>query len=468
MTGALRSTARNPVAIALMGLLILVFLILGVGGGSRFPDLLAGSHGDAVVAAGSHAMNPRDFRRIFEQEQQRFEQQAGQPVPTEILIKNGFDAQLLTAIAGDEAESEMLKRAGISPAPEVVAGEIKKLPFAFNRVTGKFDEAQFAQFLAQQGLTPREAQEEIADELAQRHFDLALQAGYRLPSTYAALEALVALENRDVSYFLLDPRSAPAPPAPTDAQLLAFMNEHAAQLRLPESRLFSLVRFSAAALAPTIKIDPADVAKEFAARKDTLSVPERRSLVQIPVRSAAQATEAQTRLGRGDAPAAIAKSFGVEPVSYEATAQSAIADRKIAAAAFTMTAGQVSAPVQGDLGVSVLKLIKVFPSAPATLETAKAQLETDLRTRAARDAAFKASQTFDDARQGGASLADSARKAGAAVVTMGPVTKDGQDVDGKPVAGLSPKILKSVYSHAQGQDSDLEDGGEGEYFAIHV
>ena len=53
MTGALRSTARNPVAVALMGVLILVFLILGVGGGSRFPDLLAGTRGDAVAAAGS-------------------------------------------------------------------------------------------------------------------------------------------------------------------------------------------------------------------------------------------------------------------------------------------------------------------------------------------------------------------------------------------------------------------------------
>ena len=46
MTGALRSTARNPVAIALMGLLILVFLVLGVGGNGRFPDLFRVARAD--------------------------------------------------------------------------------------------------------------------------------------------------------------------------------------------------------------------------------------------------------------------------------------------------------------------------------------------------------------------------------------------------------------------------------------
>ncbi len=468
MTGALRSTARNPVAVGLMGILILVFLILGVGGGSRFPDLLAGTRGDAVAAAGAHAMSPRDFQKVFEQEQQRFEQQAGQSVPVDVLVKNGFDAQLLEAIAGDEAESEMLTRAGIRPPAEVVADEIKKLPFAFNRVTGKFDPAQYQRFLAEQGMTPAQAQSEIADEMAQRHFDAALQAGWRLPASYAALEALVALENRDITYFVLGPRAVPTPPPPTDAQLMAFMNEHAAQLRTPETRVISLVRFSAKALEPGVKVDPADVEKAFAERKDKLSSPERRGIVQIPVRTAAQAAEAQARLTRGEPPAAIAKAFGVEPVIYASAAQSDIADRRIAAAAFDLREGQVSGPIQGDLGAAVIKVTKVTPPAPATLESARPALETELRAKAARDQAFKTSEAYDEARQGGASMADAAKKAGATIITLGPITKDGLGGDGKPVAGLDPKIVKSAFSHAANEDSDLEDAGQGEYFALHV
>ncbi|MEO8927158.1 MAG: peptidyl-prolyl cis-trans isomerase [Caulobacteraceae bacterium] len=468
MTGVLRSTARNPVAIALMGLLVLVFLILGVGGGGRFPDLFAAAGADSVVTAGSHSMNSRDFRKVFDQEKQRFEQQAQRAVPMEVLVQNGFDQQLLNAIAQDEALAEMLSRAGIVPAPALIGEEIKKLPFAFDKVTGKFSEQQFTQFLAQQGLTPRQAEAEIGDELAQRHFTTAVEAGFRAPRIYAAMNAVTGLELRDVSYFTLGAGAVPQPPAPTDAQLQAFMQEHAAQLMRPEMRVITLVRFSAKAMESGVVVDQAAVAKEFAFRKDTLTTPERRSLVQIPVKTAAQAALAAARLAKGEDPAAIAKSFGVEPVSYVDAPQSAIADAKVATAAFALTQGQVSGPIQGALGMAVLKVSKITPGAATTLEAAKPKIEADLRAKAAQKQAYDLSQKFDDARQAGSSVADAARKVGAVALTLGPVTADGLDTDAKPNTLLAPAILKSAFAHAAGEDGDLEDAGPGEYFALHV
>src|ERR1019366_8963640 len=103
MTGTLRSTARNPVAIALMGMLILVFLILGVGGGGRFPDAFRANRTDAVVEAGSHAVTTTDFKRIFDEQRQRLEAQNKQPISNELLVQNGFDQQLLDEIAADQA-----------------------------------------------------------------------------------------------------------------------------------------------------------------------------------------------------------------------------------------------------------------------------------------------------------------------------------------------------------------------------
>ncbi|MGI8840118.1 MAG: peptidyl-prolyl cis-trans isomerase [Caulobacteraceae bacterium] len=468
MTGSLRSTARSPVAIALMGLLMLVFLILGVGGGGRFPDLLARAGADSVVTAGAHSVSSGDFKRIFDQQKQRFDQQAGQAVPVELLVQNGFDQQLLNAIALDEATAEMLTRAGIAPAPALIDEEIKKFPFAFDKVTGKFNEQQFTRYLADQGLTPRQAEAEIGDELAERHFTAAVEAGFQAPRAYAALNAVTGLEMRDISYFTLGTGAVPKPAAPTDADLLAFMKEHAAELMRPEMRVITVVRFSAKAMAPGVTVDPAAVQKEFAFRKDTLSTPERRSVVQIPVKSAAEAAQAAARLARGDDPGAVAKAFGAEPIRYVDAAQSAIADPKMAAAAFALPQGQVSGPVQGELGLAVLKVSKITPAAAATLETARPAIEADLRLKAAQNQAYELSQKFDDARQGGANVADAARKAGVTPVTVGPVTAGGLGADGKPNTLLTPQILKSAFSHAAGEDTDLEDAGSGEYFALHV
>ncbi|MEO8811934.1 MAG: SurA N-terminal domain-containing protein [Caulobacteraceae bacterium] len=468
MTGSLRSTARNPVAIALMGVLILVFLVLGVGGTGKFPDLFHPSRADAVVVAGSHAMSARDFRRIFEQEKTRFEKQAGQTYSAEFLVQNGFDRQLLDAIGLDEAFTEMLSRAGVRPGPSLVDAEIRKLPFAFDRVTGKFSEQQFTQALAAQGLTPREAEQEITDELAQRHFTYAIAAGFAVPRAYAALNAVTGLESRDVSWFILDPRSVPRPAPPTDAQLIAFMKANAAQLTRPEMRAITLVRFSAKAFEPTVTVAPADIAKEFAFRKDSLSTPERRTVVQIPVKTAAEGATVASGLAKGEDPQALARSLGTEAITYADQPRTALPDGKLAAAAFALAPGQTKGPVQGDLGMAVLEVIKVTPGVEATLENSSAKIEADLRAKAAADKAYDLSQKFDDARQAGSSVADAARKVGVVPVTVGPLTADGRDAQGKPDPAASDKIVKSAFAHAAGEETDIEDTGAGEYFALRV
>ena len=468
MTGTLRSTARNPIAIALMGLLILVFLILGVGGGGRFPDAFRGARADGVVTAGGHVTTANDFRRIFDQQKQHYEEQTKQTYTNEFLVQNGFDQQLLNQIALDDAQAEMLARAGVDPDATLIDAQIRQIPVAFDRVTGKFSEQQFTQFLASQGLTPREVQADFTDELAERHFISALAASYKVPRAYAALTAIAAMQNRDVSYFILDPRAVVQPTAPTDAQLLAFETAHAAQLTRPEMRIVTLVRFSAAALAPTVTVTAADIQKEFDLRKNSLSTPETRTIIQIPVKTSAQGAEAAGRLAKGEDPGAIAKAFGAEPVIYENKPSTAIPDGKLAVAAFALKEGQVSGPVQGDLGLAALKVVKITPATTATLDSAKVKIEADLRAKAAKNKAYELSQKFDDARQAGASIADAAQKAGVATVTPGPFTAEGLDGLGKAVPLIDGKIAKSAFAMRAGEDSDIQDAGPGEYYALRV
>ncbi len=451
-----------------MGLLILVFLILGVGGGGRFPDAFRGARADSVVTAGGHVVSATDYRRIFDQQKQHFEEQTKQQVSNEALVQNGLDLQLLNQIGDDQALAEMLSRAGVVPDASLVDAQIRQIPVAFDRVTGKFSERQFSQFLASQGLTPRQVQNLLSDELADREFTLAVAAGFKTPRAFAALSAIQALQNRDVSYFVLDQRAVVQPPPPTDAQLTAFMRAHAAQLTRPEMRIITLARFSAAALAPTVTISNADIQKEFDFRKDTLSSPETRSVIQIPVRTAAEGAQAARRLGQGEDPGAIARSFGAEPVIYTDKPRSAIADGKLAAAAFALAAGQVSGPVQGDLGLAALKVTKVTPGKTATLDSARAKIEGDLRTKAAQAKAYELSQKFDDARQAGSGVADSAQKTGVAAISVGPITSTGAGVDGKPNPLITDKIAKSAFALRPGEDSDVQDAGTGEYFAVKV
>ena len=109
------------------------------------------------------------------------------------------------------------------------------------------------------------------------------------------------------------------------------------------------------------------------------------------------------------------------------------------------------------------------PGAPATLATATPQIEAELRQKAAAQKAYDESKAFDDARESGAGVADAARKAGVAVITLGPVTAKGLDEAGKPNPLLSDRVLKAAFAAPAGQEGDLnDDTGAGEYFALKV
>jgi peptidyl-prolyl cis-trans isomerase D len=462
MLTAIRAFAKTWVAAVLIGLLVVSFAVFGIR------DVFRGKTvGDWVIKAGDRSVSAADYKREFDNYKTRLEQQAGQPISMDLAVQNGLDRQVLQGLAGREAFSELLRKTGIEPSDKLIAAELGKIPAFFDRVSGRFDKTTYTQKLAENGLTPARFDQVMRDQIAQEQWARATANGLQVPRAYSALAAIYALEGRDIAYFRVGPASVPQPPPPTDAQLASFMTENAAQLMRPEFRILSVVRFSPDAVGANLPVDEAAVKKRYDFRKDTLSSPETRTVVQIPARSAPAAQQIGAALAAGKDPNAVAKAAGVDAITYADKPQSAIADRKVAKAAFAMKAGDVSA-VQGDLGVAIVQVVSVKPGHAVSFEEARPQLEAELRHDAAAEKVYALTQTYDDAHQGGATLAEAAQKAGVPVMTIGPVTKSGQDQQARPVPGLSPKLLETAFSTPAGGESEVEDAGGGDYFAVRV
>jgi peptidyl-prolyl cis-trans isomerase D len=461
MMSAIRSFAKSWVAAVLIGLLIVSFAVFGIN------DVFQGNAGDQVIKAGSRVVTSLDFRREYDTYRKRLEQQAGQPVTPEMASANGIDRQVLNGLATREAFAEMLSKMGLRPSDKLLVAEIQKIPAFFDPISGRFDRRTFEQRLGENGLTPEDFDRILRDEMAAQHWGSGVGEGLRAPRAYGALAAIYGLESRDVSVFSVTPASVPAVAPPTDAQLTQFMQQNAAQLTRPEMRVLTIVRFSPQAVASTGPVDQAELQKLYNFRRDTLSQPETRTVVQIPAKDAAAAQQIQARLARGEAPAAVAKAVGVDAITYENKPRTAIADRRVAATAFGMQAGQV-AQAQGELGLAVVKVLSITPGRAVTLEEARPMLEAELRKTAAAQKVYDQTQAYDDAHQGGADLAASAQKAGVPVMTVGPVVQQGVDAQGRPVPGLTPAILETAFSLPAGGESDLVDAGGGESFAVRV
>jgi len=461
MLSAFRAFAKSWVAAILIGLLVVSFAVFGI------TDVFQGRIGDVVIKAGSRTIGSNDYRREFDSYKSRLEQQAQQPVSLDMAVANKVDKQVLEGLAVREAFAETLHRAGIQPSDKLLADQLTKIPAFFDRVSGRFDKATYAAKLAENGLTPARFDQVMRDQLAQTHWQTGVLNGLRVPRAYGALGAIYALEAYDLAWFRLDQRNVPPPPPPTDAQLTAFMQENAAQLTRPEFRVLTVVRFSPAAVSANIPVDEAELKKRYEFRKDTISSPETRTIVQIPARNAGAAQQIGQRLTAGQSPTVVAKAAGVDAIIYEDKPQTAIADRKIAQAAFSMKPGEI-APVRGDLGMSIVQVTAVKPGHSVTFEEARPQLEAELRKDAASEKVYALTQAYDDAHQGGASLTEAAAKAGVPAFTIGPVTKSGQDLQARPVEGLDPKLMETAFNLPVGGESQVEDLGDGEYYAVRV
>jgi peptidyl-prolyl cis-trans isomerase D len=463
MLSAIRAFAKSKAAMVLFGLLIVSFAVFGIGN----RDMLRPRISNAVITAGSRSIGPAEYKRAFDGFKAQVEQQVGQPITPEMAAANGLDRRVVEGLATREAYADLLNKIGIHPSDTLIISEIQKIPAFFDQVSGRFDKISYQRRLQENNLTPATFEQTVRDQITDQHATTGLIVGMRAPRAYAAMAAIYTLESRDIAYFAVEPTTVPQPAAPTDEQLAQLMKENAAQLTRPEFRTLTVVHFSPAEVAANTPVDPAELQKRFNFRKDTLSSPETRTVIQIPAKDAAAAAQITQGLAKGADPALVAKQAGVEAITYAGKPQSAIPDKKVAAAAFVAPTGQ-TATVKGDLGLAVVKVVSVTPGRAVTLEEVRPALEAEIRKDAASEKVYALTQAYDDAHQGGATLAAAAAKAGVPAVTMGPLAQNGHDMQNQPIPGLTPKIVQTAWTLPAGGESEVEDAGNGEYYAVRV
>jgi len=459
MLTAIRAFAKSPWAVALFVVLIFSFSVWGIR------DVFHTSISSWVITAGSREVSPNDFKLIFDNYRKHVEEQQGEAVTMKDLLAGGVDKGLLEEKAADEAFDAYLNQIGVRPADSLISDTLTKYTAFFNPATGKFDPKVYGDLLAKQNLTKEKFESSLLDSISQNHVQVGMAAGLRAPRAYGALVAGFQLEQRTVSFFKIDPKSVPTVAPPTDAELIKFEKDQ--HLQQPEMRTMTVVRFSAKAMEPKATVDPAAVQKLFDYNKGSMEQPEKRSLIVIPAKDAATAQTVLGLIKSGKPPQIAAKAAGAQPIVYNDTAKGAVADSKVADAAFGMKTGEVAA-VQGSLGYAVVAVGPITPAVSADFEKMRPQIEAKVRANAAAQLAYAAFQKYDDTHGGGASMADSAKAAGVTPVEIGPITARGQARLKQPEGVLSARLLKVAFSLPQGGESDVQDEGGGEYFVVKV
>jgi len=463
MISLFRNFAKSKWAAGLFVLLILSFLIVG---GSQ-TDVLSSLGPKHIITAGDRSVDVAQFRAEFERVRTGMQEQAGRPVTNEDLVKENVHVRYLEGQTNRLGFLDWAYKVGIRVSEELVLKRIREIPAFFNQITGQFDQAQYEQALAAQNVTPVMLEDEFRDTAVSQHFGTAIQAGLRTPRIFGALLAGQAFQVRDGRWFEVTQAMAGATPAPTDAQLTAFINENASQLRRPEFRIATVLLFNDAPGFTPPAIPESRVVERFNFRKDALSTPERRTFTTLTVSTQAAADRIAGALRAGQTPQAVAEANDIQPAVYEAQPQSALPDPAVATAVFALAANQVSAPIQGRVGFSVAKVTVILPGTPATLEGVRGAIVAELQEEDMKARVYARVEAYEKARTEGKPLAVAAEQVGARFVQLPPFTQDGRLPDGQPM-NAPPQILQSAYALTRGGESDVIDAGQGQYFVLRL
>jgi len=462
MINNFRQFTKSFVFKILMAALILSFAVFGMH------DIFSSSTSRDVVDAGARKTSVDDFRRQFDDWKTGAEKQSGQTLSYEDAVKEGLHVRIMEELADMDSVSAWLLKVGLRPSAKVVTDQIAKYPIFFDSVTGKFDKAKYQEELASQmKMSQSKFEQLINDDIANRQFIESATAGLKAPRIYAAMMSAYRVETRDASFLVVTPDNVEKPADPSDAELQKFYEENKERLRRPELRQFTLVSFAPGDFEARVKVDEAELKKLYEFRRDSMSTPELRSFVQITVPDQKAAQAVAQALRAGTAPDAAAKANKGTLITYDAKPKSAVADAKVADAAFALKEGDVSAPVQGTLGLAVVHLSKITAASVTSFDTVRNTLETEYKKDKAKDMAYAASETFEKERSSGTDFVAAAQKAGVRIIDLPPMTAEGQMANGQSFAQYAP-VLKAAFDQPKGGETDVTELGNGEYFALRV
>jgi peptidyl-prolyl cis-trans isomerase D len=168
--------------------------------------------------------------------------------------------------------------------------------------------------------------------------------------------------------------------------------------------------------------------------------------------------------------AALARERGMKDADLKiGTVAATGLDPKLSAAVFAVPEGAVTPPVQGPFGWVILRAAKVIPGEMRTFDQVKDEIKANLVKARAAAKVTEIGNKLEDERGSGGTLAEAAMKLGLAVHHVTAVDRMGMTPE-KSQADLPkvPQLLDTAFQTESGEDSDLFQSMDGQYFALKV
>jgi len=466
MLDALRKAAGTWVAKLLLAVLVVSFAIWGISG-----QMMTGLGSQHVIEVGGTTVSMNEFRLAYDRQVQMLSQQFGTRLTREQAQALGIDQQVLGQLAAQAVLNEQARRLQLGVSQDKLRQIAHDDP-SFHGADGQFDRERFEGILRQVGMTADQYLASTRQAAMREQITEAISDGMKAPDAFLRAYSLYQGEDRTVDYVvvarsLVEPIDEPAEPA-----LKAWFEEKKKTYAAPEYRKIAFIKLDAEALADPSSISDEQVEKDYDQHIATYTTPEQRTIEQLAFPSEDAAKAAYASLSSGGRFEDIVSTAGktMADVKLGTFAKAQIPDPAIAEAAFALQANQVSNVIKGAFGPVLVRVTEIKPEVVKPFEDVKEEIRKQLATSEAARILLDAHDSYEDARAGGATLAEAAGKLKIPVVTVEAIDRQALRPDGTVVNDLpqSQELLKQAFESEAGIENPAINLGSSGFIYYEV
>ncbi len=449
MLDALRKSAAGWIAKLFIGLLVISFAIWGIA------DIFRGFGASSVAKVGDTEISATYFRTTYNRELQTLGRRAGRAISSQEALQHGLPAQVLGQLVSEAALTEAARRRGLAISDETLARQIREDPSL--SVGGRFDRNAFRQLLANNDMTEDTYIDlRRSDELRQQ-IAVAITGDIEVPETYLEAINTFSNEERVIHTLAIGPGQVEAVADPSEDELKTYFDAHKANFRAPEYRKFSYIVVNPETVARPEDVSEDDIKKLYESAGNRFRTPETRHVRQIVFPNQQEADAAAAKIAGGASFEDIVKDRKLSDADVDlgVVTKGALIDPAVADAAFSLNDGAISPVIDGRFGKVIVTVSDITPESVQPLAEVHDKLAQEIAERNASRDVLDLTNEIEDARAGGATLDEIAKRFKLKFVTVDAVDATGKSPDGSDLdLPKKAELLKLVFESDVGIEND--------------
>ncbi|URQ61783.1 peptidylprolyl isomerase [Pantoea alhagi] len=414
MMDNLRAASNHVVLKIILGLIILSFVLTGVG------NYLIGGNGDYAAKVNGQEISRAQLDSAFNNERSRQQQMLGEQF-SQLAGNAGYMQQMrqqaLAQLVDEMLLDQYAKELNLAISDEQIKQAIFNQP-AF-QTNGKFDNAKYLSLINNMGFTADQYAEALRKQLTTQQLISAIAGtDFMLSGETDALAALVS-QQRVVRQATLNVDALAAQQQVNDDEIKNYYAQHKSSFLAPEQFRVSYIKLDAASMQESAS--EADIQSWYEQHKAEYAQPQRNRYSIIQTKSEADAQAILEQLKKGADFATLAKEKSADPISARKGGdmgwlEPSTTPDELKEANLT-SKGQLSGVVKSSVGFLIVRLDDIQPEQIKPLAEVHDAIADKVKQEKALDAYYKLQQKVSDAASNdNESLASAEQAAGVKAV----------------------------------------------------